>query len=89
MKIRSLVHVAAALLIFEIAENFSMASSEIFYRFWESAYAVCVSLLSMGLRAAVTEEVIFRGMILGNLRKALGTKAALAVPHCCLCCCIL
>lgn len=158
MKIRSLVHVAAALLIFEIAENFSMASSEIFYRFWESAiaaeifsvfismfsviflvrlymvyvmktpvqefymgkpaweklwcaaavvmpmavslfylffvegelrverlpisesaYAVCVSLLSMGLRAAVTEEVIFRGMILGNLRKALGTKAALAV----------
>lgn len=158
MKIQSLAHVAAALLIFEIAENFSMASSEIFYRLWESmiaaeifsvfisvfsvvflvrlytvyvlktpaqkfyigkpvcgklwcaaaivmpvsvslfylffvegelrverlpaseaAYAVCVSLLSMGLRAAVTEEIIFRGMILGSLKKTLGTKIALSV----------
>lgn len=158
MKIRSLVHVAAAFLIFEIAENFSMASSEIFYRFWESAigaeifsvfismfsvvflvrlytayvmktpvqefymgkpvweklwcaaavvmpmavslfylffvegelrverlpvseaaYAVCVSLLSMGLRAAVAEEIIFRGLILGSLKKSFGTKTALSV----------
>lgn len=42
----------------------------------EAAYAVCLSLLSAGLCSAVRVEIIFRGMILGALRKSWGTKTA-------------
>lgn len=36
-------------------------------------HAVCVTLLSQGLRAAVTEEIIFRGMMFYTLKKEFGT----------------
>jgi membrane protease YdiL (CAAX protease family) len=37
---------------------------------------VSTTILSTGLRAAVTEEVVFRGFIFGSLEKWKGTKAA-------------
>lgn len=44
---------------------------------WEdTAYAICYSLFSAGLGAAIWEEVIFRGMALSTLQKAWGARCA-------------
>jgi membrane protease YdiL (CAAX protease family) len=40
---------------------------------------VSTTILSTGLRAAVTEEVVFRGFIFGSLKKWKGTKFAVVV----------
>jgi membrane protease YdiL (CAAX protease family) len=40
---------------------------------------VSVTILSTGLRAAVTEEVVFRGFIFGSLRKMIGNKFAVVI----------
>ena len=38
--------------------------------------AISITLLSGGVRAGITEEVVFRGLIFGSLRKACGSKIA-------------
>ncbi len=43
------------------------------------AYAICYSLLGAGLDAAVTQEIIFRGMALSTLQKAWGAKGAVFI----------
>jgi membrane protease YdiL (CAAX protease family) len=40
---------------------------------------VSTTILSTGLRAAVTEEVVFRGFIFGSLRKIKGNKFAVVI----------
>lgn len=40
---------------------------------------ISITLLSDGLRAGITEELIFRGFIFGSLRKMKGTKTAVVV----------
>jgi membrane protease YdiL (CAAX protease family) len=40
---------------------------------------VSVTILSTGLRAAVTEEVVFRGLMFGSLSKTIGKKFAVVV----------
>ncbi|MDO5135255.1 MAG: type II CAAX endopeptidase family protein [Eubacteriales bacterium] len=43
------------------------------------AEVLCYTVLSIGLRAAVTEEMIFRGLVLGQLKNAWGEKPAILI----------
>ncbi len=42
-------------------------------------YALCTTVLSFGIRAGVTEEIIFRGMILSSLQEVWGIKKAVFI----------
>lgn len=45
----------------------------------EIIQVLCLTILSEGIRAGVTEEVVFRGMIFSSLQKSWGTKSSIFI----------